>query len=119
MGNGLLDPAVYGYGGRSGRLGDVHGERDPVPGDYKVGPRISGTREVTVEGYWERQDGRTWKSFKGGTVKVAYQPAEPSSAASFEGTTTTGADGHFAPKFTATADGEEQRGPCDPGRGRE
>lgn len=51
MGNGLLDPAVYGYGGRSGRLGDMHGERDPVPGDYKVGPRISGTREVTAEGY--------------------------------------------------------------------
>ncbi|WP_405834183.1 hypothetical protein [Streptomyces sp. NBC_01176] len=88
-------------------------------GDYKVGPRISGTREVTAEGYWERQDGRTWKPFKGGTVKVAYQPAEPGSAASFEGTTTTRADGHFALTFTATADGEEQRGPCDPGRGRE
>ncbi|WP_393101137.1 hypothetical protein [Streptomyces sp. LN325] len=102
-----LDPAVYGSWGAHADV-PVTCTASPTRfrGDYKVGPNTGGTRKVTAEGYWERQDGRTWKPFKGGTVRVAYQPAAPGSTASFEGTTTTGSDGHFSLTFTATADGE-------------
>lgn len=102
-----LDPAVYGSWGANAEV-PVTCTASPTRfrGDYKVGPRIGGTREVTAEGYWERQDGRTWKPFVGGTVKVAYQPAEPGSSTPFAGTTTTGTDGHFSLTFTARTDGE-------------
>ncbi|MET8413572.1 hypothetical protein ABZV34_36990, partial [Streptomyces sp. NPDC005195] len=102
-----LDPAVYGSWGAHADV-SVTCTASPTRfrGDYKVGPKTGGTRKVTAEGYWERQDGRTWKPFKGGTVRVTYQPAEPRSTAPFEGKTTTGPDGHFSLTFTASADGE-------------
>ncbi|MDX3453917.1 hypothetical protein PV396_18525 [Streptomyces sp. ME02-8801-2C] len=99
-----LDPAVYGSWGTNSHVSvESTASATRLRAGYKVGPRIDGTRKVTAEGYWERKDGRTWKPLKGGTVTVYYTTQDPS--ANFQGTATTGADGHFSLTFTATADG--------------
>jgi hypothetical protein len=105
-----LDPAVYGsWGAYANTNVTCTASQTRLNVRYTVGPRVEGTREVTVDGYYERQDGRTWKPVTNPlgkpVVDVSYLPTRPEVHGGHSGTAPIDARGHFSLTFTATVNG--------------